>query len=140
MFESPADGNINFFEIWKTNQFVKNEQVLFTLVQLEKGVYFARGKMPTLGSGKVKRGQEVIIKLANYPSEEYGYLQGKIDKITTVANANYYYINISLNNNLVTNQHKIIKPNNLVGQAEIITEDLRLIERFVYILTKDLKQ
>ncbi|UPZ16415.1 HlyD family secretion protein [Flavobacterium humidisoli] len=140
LFEAPADGNINFFEVWKINQFVKNEQVLFTLVQSEKGSYFARGKMATVGSGKVKKGQKVIIKLANYPSEEYGYLQGKINKITTVTNSNYYFINISLDNGLITNQNKKIKPNNLVGQAEIITADLKLIERFVYILTKDLKQ
>ncbi|AZI54744.1 HlyD family efflux transporter periplasmic adaptor subunit [Epilithonimonas vandammei] len=141
LIQSPINGKINFFDVWQKDQYVKNEQTLFSIVPVvNKGKYFARAKMPIDRAGKVKIGQRVNIKLLNYPFEEYGILEGKVNKITNVTNENVYYVIIQLNNGLVTNYHKKISPNNLTGQAEIITEDITLLQRFIYTLIRNIKQ
>lgn len=141
LIQSPLNGKINFFDIWKNEQYVKNEQTLFSVIPINtNGKYFARVKMPIDKSGKVKIGQRVNVKLLNYPFEEYGVLEGKVAKITNVANESFYYVIVDLKKGLVTSYNKKINSNNLVGQADIITEDLALIERFVYTLIRNFKQ
>ncbi|GIQ58261.1 hypothetical protein Flavo103_13970 [Flavobacterium collinsii] len=93
------------------------------------------------GSGKVKVGQGVIVKLNNYPFNEYGSIKGRVRRISLVTNQqtlsdnqnkiSSYLVDIDLPNGLKTNYgvelnfHAEAK-----GTAEIITEDRRLIERF----------
>lgn len=138
LIQAPIKGKINFFEVWQKDQYVKNEQTMFSIIpNNENGKYFARAKMPIDRAGKVKVAQRVNIKLLNYPFEEYGVLEGKVEKITNVANENFYYVTISLNSNLVTTYNKKITPNNLTGQAEIITEDITLLQRFIYTLIRN---
>ncbi|MDR6459273.1 multidrug resistance efflux pump [Chryseobacterium vietnamense] len=142
LIEASTDGEINFFDIWQKNQYVKNEQTLFSIIpnNNDNGKYFARAKMPIERAGKVKVGQKVNIKLLNYPFEEYGVLEGKVKKVTNVTNENVYYVIIELNNGLVTSYNKKITPNNLMGQAEIITDDIRLLQRFIYTLVRNFKE
>ena len=42
--------------------------------------------IPSHGAGKVYEGQEVIIKLDDYPYLEYGSIEGKVTSISTLAN------------------------------------------------------
>lgn len=142
LIEASTDGKINFFDIWQKNQYVKNEQTLFSIIpnNSDNGKYFARAKMPIERAGKVKVGQKVNIKLLNYPFEEYGVLEGKVKKVTNVTNENVYYVIIELNNGLMTSYNKKITPNNLMGQAEIITDDIRLLQRFIYTLVRNFKE
>lgn len=141
LIQAPIDGKINFFDIWQNEQYVKNEQTLFSIVPVNNtGKYFARAKMPIDRAGKVKIGQKVNIKLLNYPFEEYGVLEGKVKKVTNVTNENVYYVIIELNKGLITSYNKKITPNNLTGQAEIITDDIRLLQRFIYTLIRNFKQ
>lgn len=142
LIEAPTDGKINFFDIWQKDQYVKNEQTLFSIIPSnnDKGKYFARAKMPIERAGKVKVGQKVNIKLLNYPFEEYGVLEGKVNKVTNVTNENVYYVIIELNEGLITSYNKKITPNNLMGQAEIITDDIRLLQRFIYTLVRNFKE
>lgn len=139
---APTDGKINFFDIWQKDQYVKNEQTLFSIIPLnnDTGKYFARAKMPFERAGKVKIGQKVNIKLLNYPFEEYGVLEGEVQKVTNVTNENVYYVIIELNKGLITSYNKKITPNNLVGQAEIVTDDIRLLQRFIYTLVRNFKE
>ena len=141
LIQAPIDGRINFFDVWQKDQYVKTEQTLFSIVPINnKGKYFARAKMPIDRAGKVKVGQKVNIKLLNYPFEEFGALEGKVSKVTNVTNENVYYVMIQLDKGLVTTYNRKITPNNLTGQAEIITEDINLLQRFIYTLIRNFKQ
>ncbi|WNI38852.1 MULTISPECIES: HlyD family efflux transporter periplasmic adaptor subunit [unclassified Chryseobacterium] len=141
LIQSPIDGRINFFDIWQNEQYVKNEQSLFSVVPTKNtGKYFARAKMPVDRAGKVKVGQKVNIKLLNYPFEEFGVLEGKVTKVTNVTNENVYYVIVGLNHGLITTYNKKITPNNLTGQAEIVTDDINLLQRFIYTLIRNFKQ
>jgi len=86
--------------------------------------------LPRVRSGKVKVGQEVKIKFDGYPFNEFGAVEGKIESISMIARDNLYLINVSLPNGLKTTYNKTLEfKQEMQGIADIITEDMRLIER-----------
>lgn len=87
---------------------------------------------------KVKIGQKVIIRLNNFPYEEYGILKGEVQNISLIPDdKGHYYISITLPNKLKTSYNKVlILDKELNGRVEIITENLRLIESFFYQIRK----
>ena len=70
------------------------------------------------------------MKLNNFPYQEYGQLKGRVDNISKIAGTTGYILKVRLENGLSTTYNKeiIYKPG-MVGTAEIVTEDLRLLER-----------
>ena len=72
------------------------------------------------------------IKVESYPDAEFGYLKGSVNYISGMPNRrDSFLIRVDLPNGLQTNYLKnIFFRNNLSGQAEIITVNRRLMERF----------
>ena len=70
----------------------------------------------------------------NYPEEEFGVLEGKVESISLTTDIdNNYLVDVSLPSKLVTSYGKEIEfKQEMIGSAEIITEDLRLLHRFFY--------
>ena len=61
---------------------------------------------------------------------EYGLVRGKVTNVSLVPEDNFYMVEIDFPNGLVTNYgNDLTMQNQLVGKAEIITEDLKLIQR-----------
>jgi hypothetical protein len=79
--------------------------------------------------------------LDNYRFQEYGILEGKVQNISLVPDEKgNYYVDIILPKGLKTSYNKQLPfDKELKGKAEIVTEDLRLIERFFYQIRKLLK-
>lgn len=74
-----------------------------------------------------------MIKFQGYPYEEYGMVEGKINTIAQVpsADAVSFFATVTLLNGLRTTSNKIlIYRNGMTASAEIVTEDLTLMERF----------
>lgn len=94
------------------------------------------GKMdiPIEDSLKVTSGQKVLIKFDNYPQQEYGVVEGKVQKITEASDkTGKYYVNVMLPKGLtISNDKNFHFDQELKGDAEIITKDVRLIERFFH--------
>jgi multidrug resistance efflux pump len=130
--KAPLDGKVAFFKFWSDNQFVNVNDEIMTVVASSSNM-FGMVQMPVYGSGKVQVGQNVKIKLDNYPHEEYGLLEGRIDFISPVPRENMYSIKVKLVNGLVTNYKKNLEfREEMQGSAEIVTENLRLIERIFH--------
>ena len=74
------------------------------------------------------------VSLRDFPEQEFGTLKGKVEKIARTSNAEgEYMIDISLTNSLMTTYNKEVTfKQEMQGNAQIITEDLRLLERFFY--------
>lgn len=115
---------------------------MFTIIPKNYSSYICKVQAPVLNSGKVKIGQDVNIKLSSYPDNEFGVLKGKIKDISLVPNnEGLYLIDVKLPEKLVTTHGKEIEfKQEMQGVAEIITEDLRLIERVFYQLKEIFKQ
>ena len=90
--------------------------------------------MPVANSGKVRQGQEVIIKLANYPFQQYGTLSGKVKHISNVANKQdiSYTVFVTIPELSTSLGQEIPLDRELLGKAEIITEKLTLMQRMLY--------
>ncbi|WP_318311648.1 HlyD family secretion protein [Flagellimonas crocea] len=134
VLQSKINGKVSFLDIWNTNQSVNQGDLIFTIIPDKSSSYMAKLKSPIQNSGKIKIGQIVNIKLDNYPYTEYGMLNGKINNISLTPDQNgFYTVDVTLSPILVTSFDKKIEfKQEMTGTAEIITEDLRLIERLFY--------
>lgn len=131
---SDINGKVVFSKLWTKNETVKQGELLFTIIPKENSAFIAKLKAPAQNSGKIKTGQTVNIKLENYPETEFGSLKGKIESISLLPDEDgFYLVTVSLPSELITSYNKSIEfKYEMLGSAEIITEDLRLIERFFY--------
>ncbi|WP_299108275.1 HlyD family efflux transporter periplasmic adaptor subunit [uncultured Tenacibaculum sp.] len=131
-FISKISGTVSFLNYWNENQTVTQGDLVFTVIPSKHSAYIAKLKTPSLNSGKIAIGQRVNVKLENYPDYEFGVLKGIVNNISVVSDKEgFYTIDVLLPEKLVTSYDKEIEfKHEMRGTAEIITEDLRLIERF----------
>jgi multidrug resistance efflux pump len=139
---SEIEGKVSFLNYWSKNQTVSQGDLVFTIIPTQNSAFVAKLKTPAQNLGKVKIGQKVNIKLDNYPNYEFGVIKGVIKTISeTSNNEGFYNIDVSLPEKLITSYNKNITfKQEMRGSADIITEDLRLIERFFYQLRKALNK
>jgi len=134
LLKSNISGNVSFINIWNENQNVQQGDLLFTIIPSKHEQYIARIKAPIQNSGKIKNGQKVNIKLLNFPETEYGMLQASITSMSAIPDEEgFYLVSANLSSSLITSYDiEIPFRSEMQANAEIITEDLRLIERFFY--------
>ena len=131
-FKSNIDGKISFLNYWNINQTVNQGDLVFTIVPSENSSFISKLKTPSRNSGKIKVGQRVNLKIENYPETEFGTLSGSVKKISLLPDKEgNYLIDVKLPEKLITSYQKRIEfKQEMRGSAEIVTDDLRLIERF----------
>ena len=134
VLRSSIVGKLTFLQIWTENQTVNAGDNVFTIIPKNENGYIGKVKAPVLNSGKIKIGQDVNIRLANFPDREFGMLKGKIKNISlTPDKEGNLLIDVSLVNGLKTSYKKQITfQQEMSGTADIVTQDLRLIERLLY--------
>jgi multidrug resistance efflux pump len=129
LIESPIDGKIVLFHLWTKNQFVKQSE-LISIVIPEDQSYLCKGFLPAAGAGKVQPGQKVLIKLAAFPSEEFGTIEGRVSGISEIPYNNAYSVQVELVNGLTTSLNKAIPSYSLQeGKGEILTNNKSLIRQ-----------
>lgn len=134
VLKSEIDGKVSFLNYWSNNQTANLGDLVFTIIPINNTNYIAKVRAAALNSGKIKVGQRVNIKLQNYPETEFGMLRGYVSNISlTPDKEGLYLVDVSLPKKLITSYNKEIEfQQEMSGIAEIITEDLRLLERFFY--------
>lgn len=138
---SSTYGVVSFQQFWGENQFIKTGDVICTVLPKNKMAVVGRMKVPSNNSGKIVPGQKVLIKLDNYRFQEFGIVEGKIQHISLAPDENgNYYVDVILPYGLNTSYNKDLPfDRELMGNAEIVTQDLRIIERLFYQLRSLLK-
>ncbi|HVI45571.1 MAG TPA: HlyD family efflux transporter periplasmic adaptor subunit [Chitinophaga sp.] len=128
-FIAPFPGVVSFPKPLVNNQFAAVQENIFNLVPYNDHLVCTVA-LPMTGSGKVKPGQRVNIKLDNFPYHEFGYVKGTVESLSLTTYNNSYTAVVSLPRGLTTSYGRQLtyKPG-MSGNAEIITNDLRLIER-----------
>lgn len=134
ILQSAIQGTVSFTQVWIANQTITAGDNVFSIVPTLKSGFVGKVKAPSLNSGKIKMGQKVNIRLTNYPDREFGILQGKISNISLVPDKEgNIIIDVILPQGMNTSYKKQIPfQQEMRGSAEIVTEDLRLIERVLY--------
>jgi len=134
VLRSSIAGEVSFMQIWTENQTITTGDNVFSIIPKEVDNYIGKIKAKAQNSGKIKVGQNVNIRLANYPDREFGVIRGRIQSISLTPDKDgNLLIDVSLPNKLETSyQKKIAFQQEMSGTADIVTQDLRLIERLLY--------
>lgn len=134
VLRSSINGKVSYLQLWAENQTVSAGDNVFAIVPSNENGYIGKAKAPAQNSGKIKIGQKVNIRLANYPDREFGIVAGTIKAISLTPDKDgNILIDVSLPNGLQTSYKKQIAfQQEMSGNADIVTEDLRLIQRFLY--------
>ncbi len=134
VLRSSIEGKVTFLQIWNKNQTVNAGDNIFAIIPSNENGYIGKVKAEAKNSGKIKIGQTVNIKLDNYPDREFGVLKGKIKAISLTPDKDgNLLIDVSLPDGLQTSYKKEIAfQQEMSGTADVVTEDLRLIERLLY--------
>jgi HlyD family secretion protein len=145
VLKAPIHGKITFTNYWTINQNVSVGEDIFTIIPDNMFSVIGKASLPVARSGKVEIGQKVNIRIENFPENEYGILRGRVQNISLVPTQSsgliYYTVEISLPDKLITTYKKELPylPN-MQGQADIITEDISLLERFILPIKKIIKE
>lgn len=134
VFRSAIDGKVSFLQIWTENQTINSGDNVFVIIPKSENGFIGKAKAKTENSGKIKVGQKVNIRLSNYPDREFGVINGIVKTISLTPDKDgNLLIDISLPNGLKTSYKKQIAfRQEMIGTADIVTKDARLIERFLY--------
>lgn len=140
VLEAPAPGRVTLVSYWSENQHVGVGDKLASIVPDGKTEVIGRMQVPTAGFGKVQVGQAVNVKLNGYPYMEFGVLKGQIRTLSAVPEqvqtqngaAAVYIAEVIFPRGMTTSyQRELPMIQQMDGTAEIITEDMRLISRFI---------
>ncbi|MCJ8153283.1 HlyD family efflux transporter periplasmic adaptor subunit [Chryseobacterium sp. SSA4.19] len=129
VIKMPIDGTVDMMQFISSNQFIKQGESIFSVLP-NNNMYIAQLLVPPAGAGKIKVGQNVSVKLASFPFQEYGKLEGKIQSISLIPAQNYYLILVKLPAGLRSDTGNVLAfSKNMVGQAEIITNKRSLLSK-----------
>lgn len=135
---SSTNGVASFQQFWGENQFLQSGTVLLSILPTEKDAIVGRMFVPSINSGKIAEGEKVLIKLDNFQYQEFGIVEGKVQNMSLTPDKDgNYYVDVILPKGLKTSYNKTLPfDKELKGNAEIVTKDLRLIDRFFYQIRK----
>lgn len=131
VISSPIDGIVSFnLESISEQQYVEGGREIGVVVPMirQKTKGFVQVDMSR--AGKIRPGQKVIVKLDSYSYAEYGAIEATVEKKSQVPIDGNIIVEIGFKEDLVTTLGKRIEPSReMKGQATIITNDKRFIER-----------
>ncbi len=140
LLTAPVDGKISFATFLQENQQLQGNQTI-CFVNPGNTEYYAEVYIPQANFGKIKMGQQVLLKFPAYPFQEYGSLTGRLDFISNITTDSGYLAKVILPNGLNTSYNKQIQfREGLQAQGEVITANMRLLQRFYYSIVKQVEK
>ncbi|WP_276499380.1 HlyD family secretion protein [Pontibacter litorisediminis] len=130
---APQRGEVVYSSFLQENQLVEQREILFHIL-VERQAVFGEVHLPQQNLGKVKVGQLVLVKFDSFPFQEFGNIIGKVAYISDVPTPDGEYLaKVILPEGLVTTYGKTVhyRPG-MLAKAEIVTEDIRLLEKVLY--------
>ena len=130
---APQSGRLTYLNNWTQNQVVQANTEMFAVIP-ENTEYYVLLRIPVNGAGKVKKDQKVFVRVANFPYQEFGQLTGFVATLPELPTLNgenlEYTAKVKLPKGLLTSYKRTLtyQPE-MTGTAEIVTEDLRVMER-----------
>ncbi len=145
VLSAPIQGRVVFNGL-TLQQFVRASEVIMTIVPQQRDQIVGRMQLAVEKSGKVTKGLPVVMKLDNYPYQEFGTISGRVKSKSLVPKNREYTIvvdSIQIVNDtflLTSFQMKILFEQQLLGTAEIITNDKGFLERVLEQVTSGFKR
>lgn len=138
VLSAPIAGRLYFSAILEEKQSVAANQEVFYVAPATTA-YYGETSVPQASVGKVRVGQEVMLKFAGYPFEEYGAVPGRLVYISQIPREDGFLAKVALPRGLLTTYGRPIGyRKGLTAKAAIITDDSRLLEKLFYNFRKAL--
>lgn len=137
ILRAPVDGRVSYAGIVQENQTLNAGQEVF-MINPANTDFFGEVYIPQYNMGKIKTGQRTLVKMRSFPFEQYGLIRGKVNYISDVAFKDSVFI-AKIGFERFENkdpEHKIVLKNGMQADAEIITEESSLLQRFMRNITK----
>ncbi|WP_419700261.1 HlyD family secretion protein [Mucilaginibacter sp. NFX135] len=133
-------GKLSYAGIVQENQVLTAGQEVFA-INPGNEAFFGQMAIPQDNMGKVKEGQEVLVKLKSYPFEEYGMIRGKISYIADVPYKDSVFVSkVDFKVRSASDMRKPIHlKQGMMADAEIITQDATILQRISRSVFKILK-
>lgn len=134
---APVSGRVFFPGVVQENQTVAVSQELFYVAPPSTD-YVGELRVPQQNAGKVRVGQDVVVKFAGFPYQEFGAVRGRITAIAGIALKDSVFLaRVALPKGLKTTYgHSLAYKTGMTASADIITADTRLLEKLFYQLRK----
>ncbi|WP_020599129.1 HlyD family efflux transporter periplasmic adaptor subunit [Spirosoma panaciterrae] len=134
---APVSGRVYFVGMLQEAQTIAVNQELFYVAPPGTN-YFGELRVSQYNAGKVKPGQEVLVKFIGYPYQEYGAVRGRIASIADIPLKDSVFLaKVILPNGLRTTYGKALAyKTGMSASADILTDDSRLLEKLFYQLRK----
>ncbi|MDT0677792.1 HlyD family secretion protein [Autumnicola musiva] len=133
--KSPIDGKLAYNEVWNEHQNVEEGEVVFTVVPFSRNKFFGKCTIPVKNAGQVRKGQQVYLKLDNYPSTDWGMVKARVNSISEVPSRGVlpsYIVYMDIENLTTSYSKELVLSQELVGTADILLEKVTLLERVFY--------
>ncbi len=102
------------------------------ITPIESGLIEGKVELPVAEAGRVKVGQLAEVTLDDYPSREYGILQGKVASMANLPLEGFYSLILELPPSLTTNNGvKLPITQKMQGEARIITAKVSVLQRML---------
>jgi multidrug resistance efflux pump len=136
LLTAPSDGKLVWLKTLAERQHVNANEALFSVLPEQRN-YLAQVEIPVRGLGKAAIGQKVVLKMDDYPYQEFGTLEGQVVAMTPSENIRSYRLTVALPKGLTSSyQQPFYCKSEMAGTAEVVTQDLRLLERLFYGIRK----
>ncbi len=126
---APIDGEVVLNVPLQEHQFLQQGKMI-GYIDPGHSHYFAEVNLPQANFGKVDTGLQVQLRVAAYPFQEVGFLQGTINYVSRVSTDSGFVATVRLDNGLVTsNNFPLAYKSGLKAEAIVITRNVRLMNR-----------
>jgi len=121
---------VTFNSIWSEHQNVRQGEKVMTIVPDNEVGMIGKIRLPMRGAGEVSIGDPVHIRFENYPHQKYGMVKGEVSNVSKVPQDDFYNVEVTLPEGLNTYYNITLEfRQNMQGDAEIITDEMRLLQR-----------
>jgi multidrug efflux pump subunit AcrA (membrane-fusion protein) len=136
---APIDGQIAFSAFIEQDQQLQVNQTI-CFITPRQSRYFAEVSIPQTNFGKIQVRNKVLVKFRSYPYEEFGLVVGVIQFVSQIPSEDGYRAKVTFPNGLkTTHNYQIVYRDGLLADAEIVTKDMNLLQRFYYDLVSAIK-
>lgn len=135
LLKAPTSGRVQYLDFAKENMFVQTDQEIARIIPEQTGFLYGEMFIPPTGFGRIDTGQTVLIELDHYPKKEYGQVEATLQEVADIATSKGYKstVKFTIQDKLTTTFNKELDFSyGMEGHAQIITEDIRLLHRFLY--------
>lgn len=134
LIRSAGDGKVVFLKDMSSNAYVRNKEDLFVIKNTdEESSLSIIGVIQNEMKFALKEGQEINLKLRDYPFQEFGVIKGKIVKISgKLPNGKCYIYIHTVNNKLRTSKgYDFNDYNSLSASGEVVLRDETILQKLL---------